>query len=313
MRTRDYRIDAPKQIEIRIGMGLPGSGKTTYFHTIAPEHGVVTNEGVYKTTIDLDSIMMKGRGSGFGYVTIGGKLSFEKLFNYATSLSCSDKKRIICIDSLCLTRETVKEYLTGLYKVSQDGFPCPYAGEYHIIIDQWEENRDQCLDNDLLRDRDNKASYTIANAPYEPFSSVEELQSLVDELGLKFASVELVNHKVAVPEEWQIKMERPGKPQDARYMRSESWSLGGTWGSYTGEISTVSPDDPKENEELDKFLEQHAPSITMLQYKRLVKECVELKTEEYNDYYGGTTHEQYWETDMQHVYELLIEFGVWQD
>ena len=312
MRTRDRRIDAPKQIEIHIGMGLPGSGKTTYLQTIAPKCGVTTDECVYKKTIDLDSIMMKGRGSGFGHVTINGKLSFEKLFNYATSISCWDKS-IICIDSLCLSRETVKEYLNGLYKVSQDGFPCLYDGEYHIIIDQWEENREQCLENDLLRDRENKASYTIANVPYEPFSSVEELQSLVDELGLKFASVELVNHKVAVPEEWQIKMERPGKPQDARYMRSESWSLGGTWGSYTGKVSIVDPDNPKENEELDKFLEQHAPSITMLQYKRLIKECVELKTEEYNDYYGGTTHHQYWETDMQHVYELLTKFGVWQD
>ena len=313
MRTRERRIDAPKHTEIHIGMGLPGSGKTTYLQTIAPEHGVVTKEGVYKITVDLDRIMMKGRGSGFRHVTIGGKLSLEKLFDYATSLSCSDKKCIVCIDSLCLSRETVKEYLKGLYKVSQDGFPCLYAGEYHIIIDQWEENRDQCLGNDLLRDRENKASYTIANAPYEPFGSVEELQNLVDELGLKFASVELVNHKVAVPEEWQIKMERPGKPQDARYMRSESWSLGGTRGSYTGKVSIVDPDDPQENEELDKFLEQHAPSITMLQYKRLIKECVELKTEEYNDYYGGTTHSQYWETDMQHVYELLTEFGVWQD
>ena len=313
MRTRDYRINVPKQIEVHIGMGLPGSGKTTYLQTIAPKCGVTTYEGVYKKNIDLDSIMMNGRGSGFRYVTIDGKLSFEKLFNYATPISFLDKKCIICIDSLCLTRETVNEYLTGLYKVSQDGFPCPYDGEYHIIIDQWEENREQCLENDLLRDRESKASYTIRNALYEPFSSVEELQNLVDELDLKFASVELVNHKVAVPEEWQIKMRRPGKPQDARYMRSESWSLGGTWGSYTGEVSIVSPDDPKENEELDKFLEQHAPSITMLQYKRLIKECVELKTEEHNDYYGGTTQEQYWETDMQHVYELLTEFGVWQD
>ena len=124
MRTRERRIDAPKHIEIHIGMGLPGSGKTTYLQTIAPKCGVTTVEGVYKTTIDLDSIMMKGRGSGFRYVTIDGKLSFEKLFNYATSLSCWDKKRIICIDSLCLSRETVKEYLNGLYKVSQDRFPC---------------------------------------------------------------------------------------------------------------------------------------------------------------------------------------------
>ena len=61
MRIRERRIDAPKQIEVHIGMGLPGSGKTTYLQTIAPEHGVVTKEGVYKITVDLDRIMMKGR------------------------------------------------------------------------------------------------------------------------------------------------------------------------------------------------------------------------------------------------------------
>lgn len=297
-----------QKVEVHIGMGLPGSGKTTYFHMIAPEHGIVDKDGTYKTTIDLDCIMSNSRDKS--YVTVNGQLDMKKLFGYATSIG--QDNNIICIDSLCLTKDTAMWYMRQLSALSGDSPIQMFNNDYYVIIDQWREDRDRCLDNDLLRDRDNKASYTIANAPYEPWTSQEELEHDVAAAGLQLASVKLVWHDVPVPEKWQEFTQRPGNPDDenVRYMRSQSWSLGGTWGSYTGEVSTVSPDEPKENEELDKFLEEHAPGISYLQYKKIVKECVTLETTEYNDYYGGTTHEQYWKTDMLRLYEMLKEMNL---
>ena len=307
MKTKTYSNER-EVVEVHIGMGLPGSGKTTYFQNLAPEHGVTTQDGVYKTRIDMDRMLRDKRFKRA--VTTDGKLDVERLFDYCTNLGCSMRKAVIVLDGLFLQKDSVLDIVRQLCKLGNQTHFNQYNYDYHVIIDQWEEDRDQCLANDLFRDRENKASYTICNAPYEPFKDITELEQFIKMEGSGVSAVFIEWHKIAVPEDWQLYTKRPGRPEDARYMYSDSWSLGGTCGSYTGSIETVSPEDPKENEALDQFLEEHAPSISMLQYKKLVRECVTLETREEHDYYGGETRESFYKTDMKLVYELLNEWGL---
>ena len=300
-----------KQVEVHIGMGLPGSGKTTYFQSLGcPDYGVLATEsGVYKTRIDLDSLMKNDAR----YITgDDGKLSMMKLFGYATSVRGCENC-LICLDSLCLTRDQVKDYLRGLYSLASpmDAYSWfGFDGDYYIVIDQWEENREQCLVNDALRNREQLAEVTIRNAKYEPFESAEQLEQMIREMGLQFTGVRLVTHKVAIPEDWQQFTGRPGKPEDTRYMTSDEWSLGGTVCGYDGYSDTVDADTPKENTELDKFLEEKCPGISFMQYKRIVRECVVQETRVSHDYYGGSVTYAYYKTDMKRLYELLSEMGL---
>ena len=296
-----------REVEVHIGMGLPGSGKTTYFETLAPEHGVYDPmTGMYKTRIDVDR-MLFDKGFKRAVTNENGKLDVERLFDYCTSLG--RRSGFIVIDGLFLEKAPVLDIIRQLSEMSVPQHFSRFQNDYKVVIDQWNEDRDQCLKNDLLRDRENKASFTIANAPYERFT-LDELKTFVAKEAPNIVDISIVDHAVAVPEDWQLYTERPGRPDDARYMRSEYWSLGGTLCSYDNYERTISADDPKENDALDKFLEEHAPSITLLQYKKIVKECVTLETEEYSDYYGGHTREQYWRTDMKRLYEMLKEMNL---
>ena len=307
--SKTYTIEK-KQVEVHIGMGLPGSGKSTYFRSLGcPSFGGVKDvSGVSKKTLDLDSLMSDSKR----YITDeNGKLDMRKLFDYATSVRGTGK-HLICLDSLCLTREQVIDYLKGLYRLASDKVVSWYdfGGDYYIVIDQWEENREQCLINDELRNREQLAAVTIKNAKYEPFVSTEQLEQMVNEAGLEFAGLKLVNHKVAEPEEWQKFTGRPGNPEDMQYMLSDEWSLGGTVCGYDGYRDTVSADAPKDNTALDKFLEEKCPDITFMQYKRIVRECVTQETRESKDYYGGSVNYAYYKTDMKHLHKLLVEMGL---
>ena len=297
------------EVTIHIGMGLPGSGKSTYFGEIAPVNSVfVPSTKTYKTLIDLDEIISSRYKKKF-VTDKDGKLNIEKLFSYSTAIPSKAEKAIIVIDGLFLEKEPVLDVIRQLNDLVCEHFG-PYNNySYDVIIDQWEENRDQCLDNDLARNRTKDSSFTISNAKYERFAA-EELDEFRKNEAQNRKSISSVQHKVAVPEEWQLVTNRRGCPNDVRFVRSEYWAIGGTCGSYTGKKYEIEPEEQKDNDFLDKFLEEHAPTISYLQYKRLVKECVEMKTEDFYDYYGGHKEEAYWETDMKKVYELIKEWNI---
>lgn len=66
------------------------------------------------------------------------------------------------------------------------------------------------------------------------------------------------------------------------------WSLGGTYGHYSGSIETASPDLEQELDKLDSFLMHSYPQVTFLQYKMIGKK-IKRDTHQDSDYYGGRT------------------------
>lgn len=96
-------------------------------------------------------------------------------------------------------------------------------------------------------------------------------------------------------------------------INSERWSNGGNWVNYMGNSSSVSPESPKEFDELDEILNKICPDITYLQYKKLHKQCVTLKTEDEHDYYGGSISYSWWSCNVDLFKDVLQKMGYLND
>jgi hypothetical protein len=72
-----------------------------------------------------------------------------------------------------------------------------------------------------------------------------------------------------------------------------TWSLGGTVGSCHDtsdeDVREVGADEePADPPEIDAILEYFAPGISLMQYKRIVKEVMKRGATVHGDYYGGS-------------------------
>jgi hypothetical protein len=71
---------------------------------------------------------------------------------------------------------------------------------------------------------------------------------------------------------------------------SVTWSMGGTYGSYTGSIHETSGELEPPFSALDEFLLENFPNMGFLQYKYLEGK-IQRYTDDERDYYGGSvTH-----------------------
>ena len=292
------------RINVRIPMGLPGSGKTTFYKSMADK------DRHHITYIDVDSIVADKKNHLHQKLTFldSGQsghnrrylVDLEKLFLWYNVLP----NDTVLLDMLCLDSDIVMCYLRQLSALS--GSFNRYQADYHIIIDIWRENREQCLINDSLRDEERRCQVTIQNADFKPMT-VDVLNDMVKSENLILGSVTIENHDVAVAEEYQIKLCLKGSPADVRYLRSESWSLGGTCADYTGTVRHIEAEPQKDYSFIDEFIEKIAPEITFIQYKKLIKECVTLEETEESDYYGGVMRYACWKTDLKRLYTILKE------
>lgn len=66
------------------------------------------------------------------------------------------------------------------------------------------------------------------------------------------------------------------------------WSLGGTYGHYSGSMDTVEPEMEQDMIEFDQFLMHAYPHTNFMQYK-ILSQAVEKSTYRDSDYYGGQT------------------------
>lgn len=92
---------------------------------------------------------------------------------------------------------------------------------------------------------------------------------------------------------------------------SVSWSGGGSWGNCWDDSIYTSPGEPEpEFTGLDLVLEATAPSLTFLQYKRVLRDAVELRENHEHDYYGGSGNTSYSKiADLRKLYDTLVEMG----
>ena len=97
---------------------------------------------------------------------------------------------------------------------------------------------------------------------------------------------------------------------DDKKLRSSRWCTGGAYGScWSNSLSPVSADEPLEFEELDNLLEEIAPNVTFLHYKKIRSQCVKTEESYERDYYGGGCSYLNWVCDLEKLYDLLEQQG----
>ncbi|MEK6829085.1 MAG: hypothetical protein AABY15_03080 [Nanoarchaeota archaeon] len=267
--------------ELHVSIGLPGSGKTTLFKQLAGNgydryHG----QGHESCHIECDNYIIGKKPKTIDEFIKDKGYSFRKY---------------TFLDGLFLTKESVSKILKSLEKEK--------IGVEKVIIHYWKSDRDACKWNDKGR-RDKNSSITIDNAVVD---SLDDIMKVSDEF--KSIKFEKKKHDVIRKEGWKVFAEEHRLYiDDNGILKGESWCLGGTWGGYDGSTGTVSPSAAPEGfRELDDLLEEVAPNITFLQYKKIMNECVSNNEYSDGDYYGGRTYHNQQVLDVKALYSYLIE------
>lgn len=278
------KIKGKSKINITILYGLPGSGKT-YFAT-------KMNSSI--PTVDLDAIAKTQANNKFAVLSELGK-------QVDASLHCYSNYNLqsVIIDGLITTNAQLRDVIDAL---------TAYLTKYQLVFKlvYWEEDRDACLHNDEGR-RGISAEISIKNLPYEKpdFQLFPELSQK------RIQSMNVVRKSPAIT--WISEILRSlnydekniAYITDSMKLRSDTWSLGGTWGDCWGNSGTTAADTPIVFEEFDLLLEAICPSITFLKYKKLVNECCSIEQNYQTDYYGGGITYAYHICDLQKLYDHM--------
>lgn len=272
-----------------ITVGLPGSGKSTWCEKYRESKStrVAFSCNRYDTTIiECDN-----------YYQREYKL-YDCLEEYVYDKICPLRFReinTILIDGLFTTTTDITKLLSYIS-------PDLFNSEDELVIMQWEENREQCVLNDLYR-RNNDSKITINNLPYEDID-LEKIRDVVNiKVSKEYKSVFKKPNYLIFADKYNLYLQQG-------YLCSNTWSGGGTWGNCWGGSGTIYAEDPCEFTELDELLEKVCPSITFLQYKKITNACIE--TDEYydSDYYGGSQIIHYYKCDLEHLYDFLLDMNV---
>jgi hypothetical protein len=268
-----------------IEMGFPGSGKTRFAQRMKEK-----NE--YEVAhINIDHLI-----HNFKYNKHND--SVDK-FAQVILDNINPKYRINIIDGLILTNDDVVKIIKNL----------PYFPDKSVEIHYWHENKEACLWNDRYR-RDTNSELTIKNATLEKLSLsyiTEKIEEFHPEREFYLSAVA---HKVQKKSELQMFIDKYKINIDEdNKLKSGSWQTGGHWWSYTGATGAISGEDqPLSFDELDNLLEKIAPSISFLEYKKIMKNCVTIESDTQRDYYSEANI-SYFECDVQKLYDILLQYN----
>lgn len=176
-----------------------------------------------------------------------------------------------------------------------------------------------CLWNDAVRHRDQNATITIQHAQLV-LPRLKSFEARYPNWTFTMTKKNVV--KAPVPEaiawaqsngiELEKKMREYHYNSDgpALYINSDSWCLGGTSGNcYDSETSEVNADvEPASFNELDKLLERICPQLGFLQYKGIMRDCVETVSWYSSDYYGGCVGYAAYSCDIMKLHRKLQEY-----
>lgn len=310
------RKNAVYNFNFHILVGLPGSGKS-YF--AQKEYG--TDEPYFhseKHVIDFDSAEKTGdfRNDVWNALT---KNRMKEIYCRGYYENCD-----ICFDGLITTLSRIKElmniFIDYMAKYSHLNYKIKF------IIHRWNEDRETCIFNDIKRVNDgvrkDTSKLSISNIPFDDFDFNDFSEYIDNEY---ISDIVIKRHEVKKTTTYDtifyplISKDRShsyggyyrneDKPCKTKYMYSEDWSGGGTWGNCWGEEGSISADEPNNFDELDNLLQKICPNITYLQYKKIEKECVDIEESYEHDYYGGTEQRNRWRCDMEKLYQLLKEMN----
>lgn len=268
-----------KYNEIHIMMGLPGSGKT---------HFVNNNFSDSFFKVNLDDWKEISR--------LHTALRYNIYNRYCT---------FAVIDGLILCKDDLSKVINQCSDTVDDNTK--------FIIHVWNEDREACKNNDKYRmmyDNRNVASQiTIENAKYDVDIDVEDINNIFVELEFNCSPMVSIErhdvHSVDFVEGILNKYSYGNK-----YICSETWCGGGTWGNCWGNSGEVEPDPVPQFELFDELLTEICPNITFLQYKKLYNSCVTTEESDEYDYYGGHTTQFHYRCNKEKLYEMLNEMNL---
>ena len=283
---------------VEILVGLPGSGKTYYAKEQGAQPDVIFADHSKETVMYIctDDDAYYGRKPQ----------TIEQIIH-----NHEFGRRIMCrihnwdhwiIDGLFLTNSSQRKVVGALYNEINK-----YTNDIKLKIRfvYFKEDREACLYNDKVRNREKLANITIEHADYEK-PDIDTLQK--DFPKFKFEILEKEIHKMSV---FESKFLTKGSWYNENELRSDTWCLGGSWGDCWGNSGKVSADEqPKEFKEFDDLLMEVCPNITFLQYKKIYNSLVSIESGCENDYYGGSTENAYYKCNLKDLYNMLIEMGL---
>lgn len=276
-------------ITMEFMVGLPGSGKTTYAKELErKKHGIAKR-------IDFDATFKLRE---WGSANVGEKHRIVR-----NAVENEIRYRIpntLIMDGLFLTHEDVAETINALKGM---------FSHIDIVIHQWNEDREMCVKNDGGR-REEDSTNTILHAKFEQISPAR-LTALLQSKNCENVGVATIkNHTIQLKPDWERYFRGRVYVWEDGKMRSQKWCTGGAYGSCWGDkLSPVTPDEQPEFDELDSLLADICPNITFLQYKKLMRGCVEIEESRESDYYGGGCTYNRYVCDIKRLYEILEEFG----
>ena len=161
-----------KSVTIHLVHGLPASGKSTWVREIVAKDKYKIKHRV----LDVDEQYKYFERSSYKKDSFDDFLRSE----FDMTIGCLRSEEDLIIDGLFLTNADVIKMFSMALKV--------YLGranveQFYLIVEDWNEAREQCLINDKLRLREVKARTTIEKAPWERI----DLNNVKTELETRFS------------------------------------------------------------------------------------------------------------------------------
>ncbi len=278
-------------ILIEILVGLPGSGKTHYAEEIGGSSVVYSMQNIRYIDFDRELIY---------------KYTFPQILRAnCMAYDIQQRKNLYnhwIFDGLFLTN-VIQHQLVHAIKEQLDKRNIKRNITIQFVY--FIEDRETCLINDAIRNRDKLADITIKSAKFEK-PNINELKK--DFPKFNFTIIEKEVHKMNTYEKL-FKIHESYAKNDI--MKSESWSLGGSWGDCWGNHGTIEADkQPESFKEFDDLLIELCPNIGFLQYKKLYNKTVSIHTWDEHDYYGGCRQNAEYECDLYKLYTMMVEMNL---
>lgn len=263
-------------------VGLPASGKTTWANSYY-DYDIKSKREV--RIIACDEYLKQKR-----YQSLEEFISKNK----KGIIKCNPSVKEVIIDGLFTTNESVIKLINVLEPTAKDS----------IEIIQWNENREQCIINDIGR-RESNSTIDIMNITYEDIN-INLIKQKTNHTRIEKQTMDVYekDEEVVFIESKGIDVDEDGK------FYSKKWIVGGSWGDCWGNTSPVTKTEPEDFDEFDSLLEEICPNITYLQYKKIKKRCVTLESLKEVGYYGSSTEYNYYECNVYRLYDILKELSL---
>lgn len=270
-------------------VALPGSGKTTLAKGLGEKNRSKTEVVDFDATFELCEWRRANEQDK-------ARIIRNTISNHLRN----PRTETLILDGLFLTHDDIMRVIMATHQLFK---------HVDIVVHQWNEDRETCIKNDGGR-REVSSTNTILNAEFEQINDMKLMEILKDGGYENVKLSKIQYHTVQLKPDWDRYFRGKADVWHDGKIRSKKWCTGGSYGScWHNELSPVTPDDQPEFDELDELLNEICPTITFLQYKKIMSNCVELEEYYESDYYGGGCTYKRYVCDIKKLYNMLQEFG----